>query len=154
MVPGSNKTAFQNDYNGYDFPLGIDGFRYSDLYKPERLKDLCEAFYARLSESDAGLHAALMQYTQVRGEGYEQKAESDLLVNAAPHLSDFVAALFGIEKEYAALTGEIKVQDPLWKYKFFVQRRAIKKFNSDAVALLNIAELNNAITALKKNFDI
>jgi NADPH-dependent glutamate synthase beta subunit-like oxidoreductase/NAD(P)H-flavin reductase len=153
MVSGSNKTAFQNDDNNYDFPLGVSGFHYSDLYKPDRLKDLCEAFYAQLGKTDADLCAALMQYTQARGEGYEQKAESELLVGAAPHLSDFIATLFGIEKEYAALTNEIKVQDPLWKYKFFVQRRAIKKFNSDAVALLDIAELDAAVAALKKAFD-
>src|SRR5882757_4107484 len=130
MVSSSNKTAFQNDHNqNHDFPLGITGFNYSDLYKPEKLKELCEVFYEELGKLDAGLHSALTQYIAARGEGYEKKAESELLVTAAPHLADFIARLFGIEEDYAALTGSIKVQDPIWKYKFFVQRRAIKKFN-------------------------
>jgi len=98
MVSSSNKTAFQNDHNqNHDFPLGITGFNYSDLYKPEKLKELCEVFYEELGKLDAGLHSALTQYIAARGEGYEKKAESELLVTAAPHLADFIARLFGID---------------------------------------------------------
>src|SRR5262245_31356743 len=154
MVSSSNKTVFQDAASGnYDFPLGIIGFNYSDLYKPEKLKELCELFYAELGQTDPALHASLTEYIKARGTGYEQKAESDLLVHAAPFLTDFIVRMFGIEKDYAVLTGSIKVLDPIWKYKFFVQRRAIKKFNGDAVALLNIAELNEAVAELKKAFD-
>jgi hypothetical protein len=145
MVSSSNKTAFQNDQiENYDFPLGIPGFNYSDLYKPEKLKELCEVFYEDLGTIDASLQEALTQYIAARGEGYEKKAESELLVHAAPHLSDFVTRLFGIEEDYAALVSSVKVQDPIWKYKFFVQRRAIKKFNADAVALLDFPAIDAA----------
>src|ERR1044072_3472375 len=154
MISGSNKTAFQNNKNeDHDFPLAVSGFNYSDLYKPEKLKELCEVFYRELGQTDADLHRALMQYIDARGAGYEKTAESELLVHAPPHLTDFIVRLFGIEQDYAALTGTVKIQDPIWKYKFFVQRRAIKKFNADAVALLNIAELETAVNALKAAFD-
>ncbi len=155
MISRSNKTAFQNNKNeDHDFPLAVAGFNYSDLYKPEKLKELCEVFYRELGQTDADLLGALMQYIEARGAGYEKKAESELLVNAAPHLTDFIVRLFGIEEDYAALAGSVKIQDPIWKYKFFVQRRAIKKFNADAVASLDIAELDAAVDALKTAFDV
>jgi NADPH-dependent glutamate synthase beta subunit-like oxidoreductase/NAD(P)H-flavin reductase len=154
MVSSSNKTALQNnDSENYDFPLGIAGFNYSDLYKPEKLRELCEMFYDDLGKTDAGLQAALVQYIGARGAGYEKKAESELLVNAAPHLTDFIVRLFGIEEDYAALVSSIEIQDPIWKYKFFVQRRAIKKFNADAVAGLDFAAVDAAYNELKILFD-
>ncbi len=154
MTTGSNTAAQDQITGNHDFPLGISGFNYCDLYKPEKLKELCEVFYAELAKTDAGLHGALTQYIEARGEGYEKKAESELLVHAAPYLSDFIARLFGIEKEFGALISSIKIQDPLWKYKFFVQRRAIKKFNADAVASLDFAELDKAVGELKSAFDV
>jgi len=153
MTQGSNTAAQDQITGNHDFSLGIPGFSYSDLYKPEKLKDLCEAFYAELARTDAGLHAALTQYIGARGEGYEKKAESELLVHAAPHLADFIVRLFGIEEAYAALVSSIHIQDPVWKYKFFVQRRAIKKFNADAVALLDFAAIDTAYNELKTLFD-
>ena len=42
-----------------DIDLGIDGFRFSDLFDPVRLKDLAERFYAEVGKSDEVLHTAL-----------------------------------------------------------------------------------------------
>ncbi len=154
MTQRSNTAAFKDQPDGnYDFPLGIAGFNYSDLYKPEKLRELCEAFYAELGKTDPNLHAALIPYIEARGAGYEQKAESEILVHAATYLGDFIARLFQIEQEYAAQISSVKIQDPIWKYKFFVQRRAIKKFNADAVALLDFAAIDAAYHELKTLFD-
>ena len=45
----------------WDFDLGIPGFRYADLYEPERLKDLLEAFDKALQMADPALFAELRQ---------------------------------------------------------------------------------------------
>ena len=42
-----------------DFALGIDGFRYGDLYEPERLAALDARFRAELAAGDAGAGGAL-----------------------------------------------------------------------------------------------
>src|SRR5215217_5503489 len=83
-----------------DFELGVEGFTYGDLHRPERLRALAEAFYAEVGREDAALHARLAEYVGSRGENLKgTRAESDLLVEAAPHLSRFVARLFRVERE-------------------------------------------------------
>ena len=95
-----------------------------------------------------------MQYINLRGENYDQKVSSKILTDSAPYLSNFVAKLFHIEREHQELLAEIKQDDPIWKYKFFVQRRAIKKFNAEAVNDLNYNELDWALKELRNtSFD-
>jgi NADPH-dependent glutamate synthase beta subunit-like oxidoreductase/NAD(P)H-flavin reductase len=125
-----------------DFPLGADGFTYADLYRPARLRDLAEVFYAELNSRDAELHGKLRAYIAAEGEGYTQKDESDILVNAAPYLSEFTARLFGVAAERRQLIESIKVQDPLWTFKTFLTRRAIKTFPAEAAAGLDAEMLD------------
>src|SRR5436190_754424 len=132
-----------------DFKLGIEGFRYSDLFDPVRLRDLAEHFYADLEGQDTVLHSALTKYIAARGQNYEKKAESKILTDAAPYLSDFVARLFGITAERGELEKEILVQNPIWRFKFFVQRRAIKRYKAEQIVELNENELWRALTQLR-----
>ena len=83
-----------------DFELGIEGFTYGDLHRPGRLRALAEAFYAEVGREDAALHEALAAYVSSRGENLKgTKAESELLIQAAPHLSRFVARLFRVVED-------------------------------------------------------
>ncbi|HEX8246639.1 MAG TPA: FAD-dependent oxidoreductase [Pyrinomonadaceae bacterium] len=133
----------------HDFDLGIAGFRYSDLYRPEKLKELAETFYAEMAKENPLLHEALTKYIAARGTDYEPKTESKILTDAAPYLSDFIARLFGIAKERENLLRAINEQDPIWKYKFFVQRRATKKFTPEKINALNLNELDWALSEFK-----
>jgi NADPH-dependent glutamate synthase beta subunit-like oxidoreductase/NAD(P)H-flavin reductase len=132
-----------------DFDLGVAGFRYSDLYRAEKLKALAENFYAGLAQENPLLHEALTKYVAARGAGYEQKTESKILTDAAPYLSEFIAGLFGVTTERETLLNEINEQDPIWKYKFFVQRRATKKFTPEKIDALNLTELDWALSEFK-----
>ena len=113
---------------GHDLELGIEGFRFSDLFDAAKLKELAERFYAEIKGQDAVLHRALTKYIAAAGVNYERKVASKILTDSAPYLSDFIARLFKIEGENADLERNILVQNPIWNYKFFVQRRAIKKY--------------------------
>ena len=132
-----------------DFALGVPGFRYSDLFDAVKLRELAEKFYDEVKEKDALLHEALTQYIEARGENYEARVESKILTDSAPYLSNFIARMFGISHERTNLKREINEQDPLWKYKFFVQRRAIKKFKAENIVELNETELTEALRELK-----
>jgi len=134
-----------------DIQLGIDGFRFSDLFDPVRLKDLSDAFYAEIADADDVLHKALTKYIAVRGAGYERKVESKILTDSAPYLSDFIARLFNVDSENSELEDRILVQNPVWKYKFFVQRRAIKKYKAEQIAELNEHKLWRAVTELRNS---
>ncbi len=133
----------------HDFELGIVGFRYSDLYDAEKLKELAEKFYEELNQENPLLHKALTEYIEKRGIGYESRVESNILTDSAPYLSRFIAKMFGIAKEREDLEREIREQDPIWKYKFFVQRRAIKKYPAEKIAVLNERDLSEALRELK-----
>jgi hypothetical protein len=133
-----------------DFPLGIEGFTYGDLYRPERLRALAEAFYAEVESSDASLHARLAEYVGARGENLKgTRAESELLIEAAPHLSRFVARLFGVEPERERLAESIRAQDPVFQFKQFVQRRATKSFPAERAAALDAEAADAALEAVR-----
>ena len=137
------------EITNHDFDLGIVGFKYSDLFDAVKLRELAEKFYGEVKEENPLLHKALTEYIEARGENVEKRVESNILTDSAPYLSKFVAKMFGVTKERDHLEKEIREQDPIWKYKFFVQRRAIKKYPADKIAELNEAELNEALREFK-----
>ncbi len=140
-------TATQKDL---DFALGIEGFTYGDLHRPERLRALAERFDEELRGTDAALHASLAEYTRARGETLRgTRAESELLIAAAPHLSRFVARLFGVEAEREALEREIRAQDPVFEFEHFVQRRAVKSFPAEKAAAVDVEAADAALERLR-----
>lgn len=150
MIGISEKqNTFTNEPNSYDFDLGIVGFKYSDLFDAVKLRELAEKFYDEVKKENPVLRDALTKYIGNRGNGYERKIESKILTDSAPYLSEFIAQMFGINGERAELQREIAGQNPIWTYKFFVQRRAIKKFTAEKIVELNEIELNEALRELQ-----
>jgi NADPH-dependent glutamate synthase beta subunit-like oxidoreductase/NAD(P)H-flavin reductase len=150
MIGTSEKEfGFINNTTDTDFDLGIVGYKYSDLYDAQKLRELAEKFYDEVKEKNPLLHEALTKYIENHGAGYEARVESNILTDAAPYLSDFVARMFGVVREREFLIRQITEQDPIWKYKFFVQRRAIKKFTEEKLKDFNEAELTRALNELK-----
>ena len=152
VEPNAASPQDDNPTNSsYDFQLGIEGFAYSDLYDPTRLGQLAEAFYAEVERTDAALHASLTEYISTRGERIAgTKAESELLIAAAPHLSRFIARLFGIEPERETLAANLRAQDPVFQFKQFVQRRAIKSFPPERAATVDVEEAEAVLEALRR----
>ena len=140
-----------DDQTPTDFQLGIEGFTYADLYRPRRLRDLAEAFYAEVKREDAVLHSALTGYVESRGANLKgTKAESDLLIAAAPHLSRFVARLFRVEREREELGESLRAHDPVFQFKHFVQRRALKSFPAEKAAGVDAAAADEALESLRR----
>lgn len=137
------------DLTAKDFDLGIVGFKFSDLFDADKLRELAEKFYDELKQENPLVHEALTKYIKARGVGYEKRVESNILTDSAPYLSRFIAKMFGITQEREFLERKITEQNPIWKYKFFVQRRAIKKFTAEKIAELNETELAQAVKEFK-----
>ncbi|HEX6125664.1 MAG TPA: FAD-dependent oxidoreductase [Pyrinomonadaceae bacterium] len=142
----SEKGQVETDF---DFELGIPGFKYSDLFDPVRFVDLSTAFYGEIAEKEPVLYEALRKYIDGRGAGFEKRAASKILTDAAPFLSDFVARMFGVTKERSDLEREILRQNPIWKYKFFVQRRAAKAFTPEKLASFDHERVTQALKELR-----
>ncbi len=77
------------------------------------------------------------------------KAESDLILEVAPHLDGFLARLFGVEAETAAASARHLALDPIYACKrLFVQRRAAKTHAPEAAAAFDGDALGKALTGL------
>ncbi|HEV2098469.1 MAG TPA: FAD-dependent oxidoreductase [Stellaceae bacterium] len=124
------------------------GLSFADLYDRDGLVRLDRAFIGDLAETNAGLHHRLVRAR--RGpDGLGHTAESDLLVELAPHVEDFLGDLFGIESEVRALQAQHHELAPLYSVKrLFVQRRAVKGVKEEDAAALDGASLASELDAL------
>jgi NADPH-dependent glutamate synthase beta subunit-like oxidoreductase/NAD(P)H-flavin reductase len=102
------------------------GLSFADLYDRDGLVRLDRAFVAELAVTDVALHDRLMTARQ-DPDAVADQALSDLLVDLAPHLEDFIGGLFSIAAEVRALQARHHELAPLYAVKrLFVQRRAVK----------------------------
>ena len=130
-------------------PLSLAfSLRFKDLYDSGGLAKLDAHFLEALRHEDAGL-AYRLAAARANPESLGAKPEAELLLALAPVLEDFIAKLFGIEKEVDALVSEHTALDPLFRVKRkFVQRRAMLKIKADAAAQLDGLALERELAAL------
>ncbi|MGH7012838.1 MAG: FAD-dependent oxidoreductase [Stellaceae bacterium] len=113
------------------------GLAFGDLYRREGLAKVDDAFLKHLGEVDAALRDRLVA---ARGNpaALAAKDESTLLIDLAPHLEDFIGALFGIGRELRKLQARHDALAPVHTVKrLFVQRRATKGVTPEQAAALD-----------------
>src|SRR5260370_5054262 len=117
------------------------GLSFDDLYDREGLARLDAAFAAWLLDIDAGLHARLMA-ARAAPDQLAAKDESNLLIEVARPLEDFLGALFGVAKEASELRGRHSALAPLYDCKrLFVQRYVARAIKPDAAMALDGAKV-------------
>ena len=126
----------------WNFPLGIEGFRYADLNRVRRLMALDLLFQAALRAADPALAD---RYEQARQEhlGGAGREDAALLIAVARHLDAFVGRLFHIGKEVAALNRRVTEDRAVNEFKKrFVDRLVLKAPPTPAeLAAMNSADL-------------
>jgi NADPH-dependent glutamate synthase beta subunit-like oxidoreductase/NAD(P)H-flavin reductase len=121
------------------------GLCFADLYDRDGLARLDGCFLEHLAAADAELARRLVE-SRAAPEALDPRSESALLIALAPHLDDFVAALFGIGAERAALCARHHELAPLYACKrLFVQRRAARLLKPEAAAALDGPALTAAL---------
>ena len=121
---------------------------FEDLYGRAGLARLDAAFVAWLASADADLHNRLVTARR-DPDALDHKAHSQLLIDLAPQLEDFVGDLFGIEAEVRALQARHHALSPLYAVKrLFVQRRAVKGMTPEKAATLDGSALGRELEAL------
>ena len=102
------------------------GMSFSDLATRDGLVRLDRRFVAAVAEADGALHDRLMA-ARAAPDALAAKDEASLVVDLGPSLGDFVATLFGIEAETAAIAARTAALDPIHSCKrLFVQRQAVR----------------------------
>jgi NADPH-dependent glutamate synthase beta subunit-like oxidoreductase/NAD(P)H-flavin reductase len=130
--------------------LGVGEFEYSDLYKPERLKELLDVFDVEVAGANPELFAAWDDYRNHPEKPRKAPEISALLVAMAAQLSQFITKLFGIAPEVEALTAATADQNPIFRFKIdFVRRRVLPNLKKIAQPA-DAAQLESRIRALRK----
>src|SRR3954471_9036989 len=124
------------------------GLAFAYLYDRDALVRLDRAFVAHLASTDVGLYDRLMA-ARAEPDGLDRKGESDLLVDLAPYLEDYIGELFGISGQVRELQARHDKLAPLFSVKrLFVQRRAVKEIKEADAALLNGHKLAQELETL------
>jgi NADPH-dependent glutamate synthase beta subunit-like oxidoreductase/NAD(P)H-flavin reductase len=124
-----------------------NGFSIQDLYDSAGLFRLDAAFLAFLADGDRALAERLIA-ARATPEALEARAESELLIEVAPHAEDFVARLFGIEAEVGALAARHHELAPLYGCKRqFVQRKAMHQYKAEEAQTFDGGALERELAA-------
>jgi NADPH-dependent glutamate synthase beta subunit-like oxidoreductase/NAD(P)H-flavin reductase len=113
-----------------DIPLGR-GYRYRDLHDVERLRQLDADFRSALAAADPSLSGRFEAYRA--GAELPRPADGDLLIAVARHLSVFLAELFALAPARAVLRDAASREQPIFRLRDFISRRAIKKYGPGTV---------------------
>jgi NADPH-dependent glutamate synthase beta subunit-like oxidoreductase/NAD(P)H-flavin reductase len=125
-VNGTNGTSHAPSA-GAALTLGLPGYTYADLFVPERLRALHDDFDRWFAGAGAAAYAQFDAYRKARGAGMSPLQVSEALLAAAPYVAEFVARLFGVERETSELGEEIRKDDPIWKFKRdFAKKRVLR----------------------------
>jgi NADPH-dependent glutamate synthase beta subunit-like oxidoreductase/NAD(P)H-flavin reductase len=124
------------------------GLRFEDLYCRDGLARLDGCFVDVLKRHNTDLHNRLTAGRAAPDE-LTAKAHSDLIVELAVELDDFIAVLFGVAREVEALRERHDSLAPLYAVKrLFVQRRAAKKYGPDQAASFDGQALRGQLETL------
>ena len=130
--------------------LGLNT-EFEQLYNRNGLIALDAKFVEELKLKDISLYEKLLTVrTKFTDETTKyNKEDSQLIIDIAPHLEDFIAELFNIRSEVTTLKAKHFELAPLYSCKrLFVQRKAAKSINPEAANALDISD----ITAKLGNF--
>ncbi|MDA0660852.1 MAG: FAD-dependent oxidoreductase [Planctomycetota bacterium] len=129
-----------------DFPLGIAGFRFSDLYDVSRLPDLHRSFWDYAEQMDAGLHASFLAHG---APNRHHPDVSEILIRVARQIDGFIVGLFQVSSAAETLRqATLGVQNVFAFKEEFWNHRVLRKLDTVAVDDREFRELEARILQL------
>src|SRR5689334_230129 len=124
------------------------GLSFEDLYSQGGLARLDELFLQQLQSANPALAERLLDARTNPG-ALTRKQHSDLLVELAPHVVDFIGELFGISREVRALQAKHHALAPIYALKRrFVQKKAISGVTKEQASAINGLAVGAELEAL------
>lgn len=112
-----------------NFALGAAGFSFADLYDPLRLRDLHAEFWRFASQHHTGIEERF-----AARESLSRPQQSDVLIEVASVVGDFVAQLFHIIPDVQRLADETKSIERIFQAKQdFLRTRVFKRFGEPVI---------------------
>jgi hypothetical protein len=120
-----------NEGEGDDFPLGVSGFTFADLYQPRRLRELHRAFWEFASSRNPDITA---RFQTVADEAITGPSVSEVLIDVANLFGAFVTQLFQIGPEVDRLADDTRSYEKIFQFKQdFLKARVFKHFGKSTV---------------------
>jgi len=130
--------------------LHFADFTFYDLYKPEKLAELTRLFFEEVQFKDPEVFKQFDEYRRTKGVGITNPEISRRIIEMAPHLSDFIARLFGVENEHQSLRRAAGRDEIIFKFKKdFFARRALKKYSQEQAKIFDLDALDARVNVLK-----
>lgn len=130
----------------FDFPLGIPGFHFSELYDVARLPDLHAEFWRLVGERDPQLAE---RFQRIGSPELSRPDECEILIAVARHLDDFVARLFGIQKETDAIRRDTLRVNRLFRFKKeFWSTHVLRRLDEPSVDESDFQKLDRQVAAM------
>ncbi|MBV9295640.1 MAG: hypothetical protein JO145_08705, partial [Acidobacteriaceae bacterium] len=123
-------------WNGSGLSLRA-GLLFHDLYTRDGLVQVDAIFLDELRASNASLYEHLLT-ARANSAALTPKQHSELIIELAPYLEDFIAGLFGIEKELLELQSRHSELAPLYAVKRrFIQRKALTGYTVEKASAID-----------------
>ncbi|HYM61178.1 MAG TPA: FAD-dependent oxidoreductase, partial [Thermoanaerobaculia bacterium] len=133
--------------------LGIDGFRYADLYDHQRLADLSFAFDRFVGQRDVALFPRFDAYRAavqggVQHGGLNPPDESELLIAVSRCLGAYLAQMFQVEAEASVLRARAERDAEVVRFKKEFVAKRVTKVQAVTVDADRLATLDKAAEAI------
>jgi NADPH-dependent glutamate synthase beta subunit-like oxidoreductase/NAD(P)H-flavin reductase len=126
--------------------LGIPGFCFSDLYDPRRLHDLHEAFWKFAAERCPDVE---QRFAGIRIETLAKPEQSEVLIEVASLVGEFLVRLFDIDASAGALRDVTLELEKIFQFKQdFLRTRVLKNVDQPAVDEARFRELDAEVARL------
>lgn len=119
--------------------------QFKDLYSHDGLGKIDSAFIAELAKSDVALHNKFVA-ARTSPDSIETKEQSDLIIELAPHVEDFIGTLFNIRENINNLSAQHNELANIYTCKrLFVQRQAAKAYKPEQAESFDGIELDKQL---------
>lgn len=114
-----------------DFSLGVAEFSFSDLYEPQRLRDLNQAFWKFAAQVQPDLPT---RFAALNDPAKPNPQTSEVLIEVAGILGQFITRLFDIDDAVQRLSDETLNYEKIFQFKQdFLRTRVFKHFDKPAI---------------------
>ena len=114
-----------------DFPLGIAGFSFADLYEPRRLRALHDEFWKYAGNVSPDLAT---RFNNLDDPSVAKPEVSEVLIDVAGLLGDFLGRLFDIRSDVQNLANDTFNYEIIFQFKQqFLRPRVFKLFGTSCI---------------------
>jgi NADPH-dependent glutamate synthase beta subunit-like oxidoreductase/NAD(P)H-flavin reductase len=132
-----------------DFPLGISGFQFSDLYRTERLKDLHKEFWRQADHAHPGLKD---RFQKTGTAELTPPQESEILIEVSRYLGDFLGRLFHVTTHCAKHKTHAEHLFPVYRFKReFLNVRVFPRLGEPAIPHAAFQEVDARVKAVLRH---